>query len=328
MPTTGDEAERGTGVPPVPGAPGTGRTPVLRKDRRVVVTGGAGLIGRFAIAKLKKRGWDVVVFGRHAVSGFDFRRVDLLGGDSVRGAIEEVRPTHLLHLAWATKHGEFWSTADNLDWTGATCGLIRSFVQSGGSRVVCAGTCAEYDWSFDHMVEDRTPLRPATLYGVCKNATREVVSAFCEASKVSCAWGRVFMPYGDRASGEDVRRLVPSIVTPLLAGMPAVVRSGAHVRDLMPAEDVGRAFADLLESNLSGAVNVASGDPISLGDVARTIGAAVGRSDLVQVEDGPATPSNPLRLTADVTKLRSIGFRPARSSVEGLQELVRQWRSA
>jgi nucleoside-diphosphate-sugar epimerase len=161
MPTTVAEPHGGTGVAPI--------------DRRVVITGGSGMIGRWAAAELTNRGWDVVLLGRTAPPGLAIRQMDLLSAGPVTRAIEEIRPTHLLHLAWTTTHGEFWTSADNLDWVGATCTLIRSFIRSGGQRVVCAGTCAEYEWSTDPMVEDRTPLRPATLYGVCKNATREVV---------------------------------------------------------------------------------------------------------------------------------------------------------
>jgi nucleoside-diphosphate-sugar epimerase len=57
--------------------------------------------------------------------------------------------------------------------------LAQALAEAGPSRFVGAGTCAEYDCESGFLTEDVTPLRPRSLYGICKNAMREILEAFC-----------------------------------------------------------------------------------------------------------------------------------------------------
>ena len=285
--------------------------------KRVLLTGGSGFIGRHAVAPLLRAGYEVHVVGRREGAGVTSHVLDLMDRGQVGELMAEVRPTHLLHFAWYAEHGKFWTSPLNLDWTAASLSLFRAFAEVGGQRAVLAGTCAEYDWTGDaHLVEDVAPSRPATLYGTCKNSLREIV---LKAGGPSVGWGRIFFLYGPE---EHRDRLVPSILGPLQRGGVAVVRSGGHVRDLMHVTDVAAAFVALLDSDLSGTVNIASGHPVTLGDVARTLGDLTGRPDLVRVEDAPGTASNPKVMTADASKLAGIGFKPRYGLRDGLVTLV------
>ncbi len=286
---------------------------------RVLLTGGSGFIGRHAVVPLVRAGYDVHVVGRRAGADVTSHVLDLMDRSQVADLMNDVRPTHLLHFAWYAEHGQFWSSPLNLDWTAASLSLFRAFAEAGGQRAVFAGTCAEYSWTGDsRLVEDATPSRPATLYGTCKNALREVV---LKAGTPAVAWGRIFFLYGP---DEHRDRLVPSILGPLQRGEPAVVRSGGHVRDLTHVTDVAAAFVALLASDVTGTVNVASGQAVTLGDVARTLGELTGRPDLVRVEDAPGTPGNPKVMTADATKLAALGFRPRYGLRDGLATLVKE----
>ena len=285
--------------------------------KRVLLTGGSGFIGRHATAPLLRAGYEVHVVGRREGAGVTSHVLDLMDRGQVNDLLAEVRPTHLLHFAWYAEHGQFWSSPLNLDWTAASLVLFRAFAEHGGERAVFAGTCAEYDWTGGtHLVEDVTPSRPATLYGACKNGLREIV---LRAGGPAVAWGRIFFLYGP---DEHRDRLVPSILGPLRRGEPAVVRSGTHVRDLMHVSDVAAAFVTLLDSDLVGTVNVASGAAVTLGEVARTLGELVGRPDLVVVGDAAGTPANPQVMTAGVAKLAGVGFRPRYGLRDGLATLA------
>ena len=286
--------------------------------KRVLVTGSSGFIGRHATAPLVRAGYDVHVVGSRGSAGVASHVVDLMDRTAVADLLNEVRPTHLLHFAWYAEHGKFWTSPRNLDWVAASLSLFGAFADAGGERAVFAGTCAEYDWTGDsHLSEDASPSRPGTLYGTCKNALREIV---LKATPPAVAWGRIFFLYGP---DEHRDRLVPSILNPLQTGGEAVVRSGGHVRDLMHVTDVAAAFVALLDADVTGTVNVASGTAVTLGEVARTLGELTGRPDAVRVEDAPGTPTNPKVMTADVTKLAATGFRPRYGLRDGLATLVK-----
>lgn len=178
---------------------------------------------------------------------------------------------------------------------------------------------AEYDWSYSHLTEEKTPSKPGTPYGVCKNSTRVNVEAVAKEGNVSVAWGRIFFTYGP---GEDPRRFVPSILNPLQNRECAAVKFRGHMRDFMHVEDVAGAFVAILESELTGVVNVASGEAKSLGEIGKTIAELTGGESLLEIQDAGATAENPKVLTADVGKLRSIGFRPKYGLREGLSTLL------
>jgi nucleoside-diphosphate-sugar epimerase len=298
--------------------------------KRVLLTGANGFIGRHAIGRLVERGFDVHAVARSPQSGLPepattWHVGDLLDDAFQQSLIVAVRPTHLLHLAWYTEHGKYWTAPENLDWVLASVSLVRHFVLSGGRRLVCAGTCAEYDWTDGSCFAEAAPTRPATLYGVCKNGVREIVERYAATQGVSSAWGRLFFLYGP---GEAHARLVPTLVESLLRGERAECRFGDHVRDFMHAADASAAFAALLDSEVAGAVNIASGRPCSLGLLARTIARKLSRPALLHVETRSPTPDNPARLTADIRRLSSeVVWRPRFDLDSGLDDVLETYHA-
>ncbi|MFM8759557.1 MAG: NAD-dependent epimerase/dehydratase family protein, partial [Methylophilaceae bacterium] len=97
----------------------------------------------------------------------------------------------------------------NFEWIQASMRLVDAFCLEGGKRIVAAGTSAEYDWSYGYMHEDVTPYAPTTVYGVTKNATRQLLREKCKSNGASFAWGHVFFPFG---LDEGSLRLVPSLM--------------------------------------------------------------------------------------------------------------------
>lgn len=324
-------------------------------DKRVLLTGATGFIGRWAIPALLSRGYEVHAVGRTSVvsgqwsvagekwtvdggrwtdrsslithhSSLNLHSCDLFDRDQTAALIRTVQPTHLLHFAWYAEHRKFWTSPLNVDWAAASLNLLREFADTSGRRAVFAGTCAEYDWSHEVCSERDTPTRPRTLYGVCKNSLREVSERFADQVGMSFAWGRIFFLFGP---GEHPDRFVPSIVRPLLAGQPAACRAGSHVRDFLHVADVADAFASLLDSDVVGSVNIASGEARSLGRVAEYIADRLGHRSLLRVESTPSTPDNPAVLRADVNRLRTeVGWVPRFSLAAGLDDILHRLSTA
>jgi nucleoside-diphosphate-sugar epimerase len=299
--------------------------------RRVLVTGASGFIGRHTLQPLLDRGFEVHAITSRAppdsTAGVVWHTTDLLSGPGPKDLLARVQPTDLLHLAWYAQHGFVWNSPENLRWVAATLRLVQQFAENGGHRALLAGTCAEYRWGDSgRCVEGVTPLEPATLYGTCKDATHRVLEAAAEQLGIGLAWGRIFLLYGpDEAPG----RLVAAVARALLAGERAQTSPGSQVRDFLHVADVAGAFVALIDSDVRGAVNIASGEGRTLREVIEAIGAAAGRPELLDVGALPARPGDPDELVADVARLREeVGFVPVIGLTEGIERTVAWWRDA
>jgi nucleoside-diphosphate-sugar epimerase len=296
----------------------------------VLVTGASGLIGLPVLERLVSAGESVHALCRHRqppeLAGVRWHRLDLADQAAVEELVGELAPARLVHLAWCTEHGRFWRAPENVAWVEHSLRLLRAFVRSGGRRLVMLGTCAEYDWSraAGPLVEYSSPVAPATLYGVAKDALRRVAGAYAEQQGVELAWGRLFLLYGPREAPE---RLVASIVRSQLSGQSVATGSGGHARDLMHVEDVAGAVVALLDSPVVGAVNIASGVAVTVNEVVERIVRLTGHPELVDRGGRPDRPGEPPLLLADVTRLREeVGFRPRWGLDDGLAATVRWWR--
>jgi nucleoside-diphosphate-sugar epimerase len=277
---------------------------------------------------LVARGYEVhAVSSRPAAPSDDavrWQQIDLLDVASMSRMIKTVAPTHLLHLAWYAAPGKYWTSSLNCDWLGASLALLRAFHDAGGQRVVIAGSCAEYDWRYGFCSELITPTAPATLYGTAKNALREMLAAYAREAALSSAWGRLFFLYGPH---EYPSRLVPSVVTTLLSGGIARCTHGEQLRDFLHVEDAASAFVTLLDSDVQGPVNIASGAPIAVRDVVLTAARYLDAVDRVQLGAIPLAAGEPSLLVGDTRRLRDeLEWVPSRTLCAGIHETVDWWR--
>jgi nucleoside-diphosphate-sugar epimerase len=296
---------------------------------RVLVTGGTGFIGRQVVASLTRRGHEVSAVSRgiaHTSTGATADeppyRVDLLNEHDRQRLISEVRPEVMVHLAWTTTHGAFWTSLQNLDWVHASLELARLFIDGGGRRLVGLGTCAERSSKTSPKTRGTSP---GSLYGAAKLSTATILQSLCEQASVSFAWPRVFFTFGP---GEDRQRFVPQLVDSLAAGRVAIVRQPDLVRDFLPVEVLGETLSQVALSDLTGAFDVGSGVGVALGDLATQLAQIIGAEELLSLAKDP-TPSSAPALVADLTPFREhFGTQPAADLGEWLARLVESGRDS
>lgn len=299
---------------------------------RILVTGAQGIIGRHSVKYIRNLGHEVHEVSRHAVEQesprFRFaHQGDLLDPEFSGALIKQIRPTHLLHLAWTTEHGKFWEDPANRDWYDASIRLIRAFSDAGGRRLVVAGTCAEYDWQSAALrtgkcLEFDSELGGQSLYGQTKNKLRSVIKTEFD---ISFAWGRVFFPYGP---GENVNRLIPHVISSLLQRKTVAMGPGTDIRDFIATADAGAAFAKLLLSEVQGAVNIASGEGYAISEIAEKIARKLGHVEMLKFGARPARPDDPPYLVGDNQRLvREVGYSDFTNIDQGLDIAIEWWRT-
>ncbi len=296
--------------------------------RKVLLTGATGFIGRHCLPMLLARGYEVhAVTSREpgeAAQHVHWHKVDLVGPGKASELLARVSPDYLLHFAWYAVPRKYWESLENLRWVQTSLELLGAFAAQAGKRVVMAGSCAEYDWRDGECSEDNTPLLPATLYGTCKHSLQMMLQSVSHQTGLSSAWGRIFYLYGPH---EYPTRLVSSVIRALLRGEPAPCSDGCQVRDFLYVEDVASAFVALLESEVQGPVNIASGIPVPVKSVVARIGEKIGRPDLIRL--GALAPKHaPPRLVATTQRLRDeVGWRAQYDLDTGLDRTIDWWRN-
>lgn len=287
---------------------------------KVLLTGGGGFIGRHVLRLLKQKGIEVVTLGRTPLGSSDNHiAFDLLSGKDVYPVLKEIEATHLLHLAWYVEHGKYWDSHFNLRWVDATTRLVESFCAAGGRKVVAAGSCVEYNWAQGYCREDSNLLSRDSLYGVSKNATRELVMGLCDKLSIPCAWGRVFFTYGN---GECPERLIPALID-VFRGLraPFGINSDAY-RDFLHVADVAAGFVTLLTGNSSGVYNISSGDPVRLSSIVFDLSGLLGGNPGLILDLTTERPGEPQFLIGDNLKLKSLGWQPELSLIQGLEHVL------
>lgn len=279
-----------------------------KSTKRVLVTGITGLIGKEITEYLKKRDFEIYGITSSICNLFDY--------DAVEKYIEKIRPTHLIHLAWITK-GDYLSNPKNIEYCDASINLLEAFIRYGGYRAVFAGTCFEYEF-IDSMLNEDTNLKPLTLYAKQKINTYERALEISQRYNISFAWGRIFYVYGH---GEDQKRITASIINNLISNEKVSIQYGQLIRDYMYSKDIANAFATLIDSDYEGAINICSGQGISLGEYAGIIAGILNKNELVDIQENETT--QPLRIIGNNHNLSDvIGFRSQYSIAAGLREII------
>jgi nucleoside-diphosphate-sugar epimerase len=304
----------------------------------VLITGAAGFIGRWSVAPLLGKGYEVhAVLSKSAQSrlpaqaqGAIEHSVDLLDESAIDALLERVAPSHLLHFAWIATPGAYWTSPDNARWLAAGQHLARRFGALGGTRAVMAGTCAEYDWTRAAVcVERTTPLADQTgsavvPYVASKIAMQKMLAQLDQETSLSTAWGRIFFQFGPH---EYEDRLVPSVIRHLLKNEEALCTHGRQIRSFLHVADVGAAFAELLDGDVQGAVNVGSDAGLSLADLIAEIALKIGRPDLVRLGAREPAANEPPLLIPDTHRLRDeVGFKPRYTLDAAIDDTIAWWR--
>ena len=141
------------------------------------------------------------------------------------------------------------------------------------------------------MLSTETPLRPLTPYAGAKAAAYVALSQVLPAYGIEFVWCRLFYLYG---KGEDARRLVPYLREKLAAGETAELTSGNQIRDFIDVSEAGRLIGEAALGVVQGPINICSGIPITVKQLAENIADEYGRRDLLRFGTRPDNLIDPL----------------------------------
>jgi UDP-glucose 4-epimerase len=319
----------------------------MANPKRILVTGGAGLIGSHIVDLLvdgRKQGkygeiiiLDNFVRGRRenlaeAMAG---GKLTIVGGDICdRGLVAEVMQgiDLVFHLAAIriTQCAEDPRLAVDVLGNG-TFNILEAAVKAGVKKVVASSSASVYGLAEEFpTTEKHHPYNNRTIYGATKTFNEGLLRCFNDMYGLPYVALRYFNVYGPRmdiygAYTEVLIRWMDRII----AGQPPLIfGDGKQTMDFVYATDIARANILAAESDVSDEVfNVANGVETSLNDLAYALMKVMGVE--MNLEYGPERKVNAVpRRLADISKAkRMIGFEAQVDLEEGLRDLVAWWKS-
>jgi nucleoside-diphosphate-sugar epimerase len=250
-------------------------------------------------------------------------QADLSDAEALEALMTRIRPDVIIHLAWYAEPGLYINSMQNLDMLTASLRLAALAARSGCKYFMGVGTCFEYDFSYGYLSEN-TPVRPKSVYAASKLAFKTVLDQIGRTTGIETAWVRLFYQYG---AYEDKRRVVPAVITSLLSNQKQKLNTGEQIRDYLHVEDVASAIAAIFRKQLTGEVNIGSGNPITIRDLTTKIGALLGRTELLEYGSIPYNPDDPRFVCANNQRLvDGTGWKPQFGLEEGLLRTIGWWK--
>ena len=262
---------------------------------RVLLTGASGFIGSHVAQLALAEGHEVMALVRrgsslHRLEGVRDRlrllEGDLLDAPALEAPLRASVPEVCLHLAWYAEPGQYLRARENLDCLTGSLTFTRILHDIGCSRLVIAGTSLEYATSTS-VVTETSPVCPTTLYAAAKHSLFLTASNIEVNEEWSVASARIFCVYGP---WEDPRRLVPFVISKLLAGEICELSPGQQIRDYSHVEDVAGAVWAAANSSVVGPINIGSSQPVTVTSIAEQLGELLGRPELLDFGARPSPP--------------------------------------
>ena len=314
------------------------------KNSRVLITGGAGLIGSHIADQLIPEGvaeivvLDNFVRGRreNLAAAIESGRVRIVEGDirnpamvaEVSRGMDVVFHQAAIRITQCAQEPRLALEV----MVDGTYNVAEAAVNAKVKKVVVASSASVYGGADEFpTTENHHPYNNRTFYGASKVFNEGMFRSFNEMYGLDYVALRYFNVYGPRMDAYGVyTEVLIRWMERIAAGLPPLIfGDGTQTMDFAHAEDIARANILAAKADITDEVfNIASGTETSLNELAAILLKVMG-SDL-KPEYGPQRKVNPVpRRLAYVEKTRNlIGFETLISLEDGMRDLVDWWREA
>lgn len=307
---------------------------------RILVTGGAGLVGSHIVDELVKDGAEVIVFDslirgkpEHLNWAQAHGEVQLIQGDirdtaALKQAMQGVDYVFHQAAAWLRMCQENPRLSVDVNVVG-TFNVLEACVQAGVKKVVAASSSSVYGEGLYLPTDEDHPYNNNLFYGASKVANEQYYRAFYTKYGLDFVAFRYLNVYGPRqpfdAAYMDV---IMHFLNRIDAGQAPIVRGdGSATVDLVYVEDVARANVTALKSPVTNEYfNVASGVETTIKELAYLLIRLSGKEGVLTPEFEPLDSGLVTRRWGSAAKARDLlGFEVTTPVEEGMRRVI-AWR--
>ncbi|MCK4733204.1 MAG: SDR family NAD(P)-dependent oxidoreductase [Methanophagales archaeon] len=304
---------------------------------KILVTGGAGFIGRWIVKKLLDEGYKVCVLDdlsngrRENIAEFkDNPDFEFVSGDiQDKNLLEAVfKDIDLcIHAAAAINVQESIDDPQryydvNVNGTFNILEAARNRNKKNNVKVVLIGTCMVYDLTSSKAINEEHPLNPKSPYAGSKLAAENLALSYYHAYGLPVVITRPFNTYGPYQKSDMEGGVVSIFIKSLLEGEQLnVFGDGTQTRDLLYVEDCAEFIVNAAfnEKAVGEVINGGYGQDLAIKDLALLICKDAER--FVHVKHHHPQSEIP-KLLCDYTKAKKFlgGWVPKTSLEEGIEK--------
>ncbi len=277
---------------------------------QVLVTGGAGFVGRRVVRALLDAGHKVAVIDRQA---FPDERVRSVVGDLCDPAIiaEGLGQACdvVIHLAAITsvlrsKEDPVGTYKLNVE---ATFHLLEQSRHCGVQTFLLASTNAVTGDVGTATITEQIPLRPLVPYGATKAAGEMLLSCYAGSYGMTCTALRFSNVYGPGMEAKD--SFIPRLMRAARDGAGVqIYGDGTQLRDLVHVDDIVAGLLAAWKAGHNGPLILGSGESVTVNDILDAARAVTGAE--IPAEHIPAKPGEMPAVIVDISAARAIGYEP------------------
>ena len=222
-------------------------------SKKILITGGCGMIGRRLTALLKKKRYNILVVDNllsklKPLKGINFKKIDISNTKSLESAFKKFKPDVVYHLA-AIHHiptceiKRSYSQKINILGTET---ILRLAEKYESKKIIIASSGAVYDWKNTSLSEDKTKTKPMDNYSLCKFSNEIQLKLWTTRNKGKGISARIFNSIG---YDDPNSHLLPDILKQInLKKNINKITLGTltNKRDYIDAEDVAMALYKMI----------------------------------------------------------------------------------
>ncbi len=312
------------------------------KEKKALVTGGAGFIGSHIVQLLIKHGFYVYIIDNLSTG----KKINLghLPSDTYQLIEGSVTNTELIdylvqqvgyvfHLAaYISVPGSFsHPLVNNETNVSGTLNIFHACLRHKVKKVVFSSSCAVYkdDPMGDPCKNERSPRKPVSPYGLSKKYGEDYGKLLNETMALPVMILRYFNVYGPRQDHKSpYAAAIPIFFQQLINKEPITIYGdGKQTRDFISVKDVAEAnLWAAISKRRTGLYNVGTGTSISINDLVKKIFKITGKKVPVKFE--PPRAAEIKHIYADIGHINhDLNFSPSFTIEEGLKQLYKWYTS-
>lgn len=231
---------------------------------KILVTGANGYIGRHIVKYLLDHDYEVIAADLR-YDNVDERakrsQENIFSGD--KDIYYKLgQPDVCIHLAW--RDGFNHSSDTHILDLPKHYEFLKNMIQGGLKRLNVMGTMHEVGYH-EGAIDETTPCNPLSMYGIAKNALREMLLVLTKNSDCKLTWTRAYYILGDDEGNHSIFTKILEAANEGKTTFP--FNSGKNQYDFISVNELAKQIAEAsIQDDVLGIINVCSGKPVALKD--------------------------------------------------------------